>query len=276
MHLIVNADDLGYSPGVNEAILELHWAGRLSSASLLVNLSHSAAAIGAVRGTGLAVGVHLNLTRGRPCLPVEAVPSLVTEDGEFHHSPAFFARAAAGLIRRGEVEAECRAQIDHALAGLGAVAHLDSHSHWHLIPSLRPALWRLAHEYGVKRVRTAVPRRTLYPNTLWLAAVTGEAGTALTPARPDYLLSLHHWLDAEARPAALMMGRRVRGLLGREGVTAELVAHPGRAADPDFPTDTLPADRREREREFLLGAEFEGWLAALGAELSLPDVPPNA
>jgi chitin disaccharide deacetylase len=35
--LVVNADDLGLSPGVNEGILEAHTTGIVTSASLMVN-----------------------------------------------------------------------------------------------------------------------------------------------------------------------------------------------------------------------------------------------
>ena len=45
MRVILNADDLGYTPAVNQTILALHDAGCLTSASLVVNLPHSAAAI---------------------------------------------------------------------------------------------------------------------------------------------------------------------------------------------------------------------------------------
>jgi chitin disaccharide deacetylase len=270
VQLILNADDLGYSPGVNEAILTLYRAGRLTSASLIVNLPHSPAAISLARTAGLPAGVHLNLTRGRPCLRPETVPSLVNADGAFYASPAFFARALSGLVRPAEVEAECRAQIDHALAGLGRVTHLDSHSHWHLVPALRPVLEQLARDYAVGSVRTADPRRTLYPNVLWLVTLAAGPAAPDRPARSDYLLSLHHWLDEDATPIPLLSGRRVCRLLAQSSVIVELVTHPGRSADPDFPRDTLPAGRRQRECDFLLGPAFPRWLATVGAKVSQP------
>jgi predicted glycoside hydrolase/deacetylase ChbG (UPF0249 family) len=195
MHLIVNADDLGYSPGVNGAILDLYQAGRLSCTSAIVNLPHSDAGLAAARAAELPTGVHLNLTRGRPCLPPDQVPSLVTPAGPFYPSPAFFVRAYAGLVRPSEVEAECRAQIDRALARLDRIAHVDSHSHWQMVPALRAVLERLANEYDVARVRITGVRRSLYPNALWLAFATAQLPPPSHPARSDYLLSLHHWLD---------------------------------------------------------------------------------
>ena len=77
--LIINADDLGYSPGVNTAIADLYQAGLVTSTSLIVNLPHSeAGAAIARRLPGLSVGVHLNLSKGEPLLPADQVPDVVT------------------------------------------------------------------------------------------------------------------------------------------------------------------------------------------------------
>lgn len=270
MRLIVNADDLGYSPAVNEAILTLYHAGRLTSASVIVNLQHSPDGMAAARAARLPVGVHLNLTRGRPILPPEMIRSLVDANGAFYASPAFFARAMTGLIRTADIEAECRAQIDCALAQLDRVAHLDSHSHWHLVPPFGRVVRQLACSYGLERVRTAELRRTLYPNPFWLAMVNTAPARQARPTTLDYLLSLHHWLDKDANPIDPFSGRHVCRLFRRDTVTAELVTHPGRAADPDFPVDTLPGDRRQREVDFLLSPAFSRWLARVGAEMSQP------
>jgi hypothetical protein len=80
------------------------------------------------------------------------------------------------------------------------------------------------------------------------------------------MVSLHHWLRGAGEASPFLFGRRVRRLLDRPGVTVELVLHPGRAVDPDFPPDTLPAERREWEFEFVQSAAFDDWLAAVGAK----------
>lgn len=269
MRLIVNADDLGYSLAVNEAVWLLHDRGRLDSASLLVNLPHSGAAMReAAERTGLAVGIHLNLTKGRPCLALEQVPSLVGSGGAFFPSPAFFSRALAGRVKLAEVEAELRAQIERALAAGIALAHLDSHSHWHALPRFDRLVQALAAEHAVPRLRQANPFRALLPNPLWLAVVPTAMAPPIQggPTRSDYIVSLHHWLRGAGEALPLLFGRRVRRLLKRPGVTVELVLHPGRAVDPDFPPDTLPAERREWELEFVQSAAFDNWLAAVGAK----------
>src|SRR5438105_6114679 len=66
--LVVNADDFGLSPGVNDGILEAHAAGVVSSVSVLVNAPGWEDAVAALRGGGAALGagLHLNLTAGEP------------------------------------------------------------------------------------------------------------------------------------------------------------------------------------------------------------------
>jgi len=262
--LILNADDLGYSPAVNRAIFALHACGRLDSASLVVNLPHSRAAMeGACERPELAVGIHLNLTKGRPCLPPEQIPSLAGGDGVFHTPPAFFARALAGRVSLGEVEAELRVQIERALAAGIRISHLDSHSHWHVLPDFNRLLQNLLTEYSISRIRTTSLRRVLLPNPLWLAAVTRRPVPRGRPAQLDYLLSLHQWLRGAGEVSPLLHGRQVCRLLARPGMTAELVLHPGRAGDPDFLPDTLPAERRQWEFDFAQGDVFAEWLAAV-------------
>jgi predicted glycoside hydrolase/deacetylase ChbG (UPF0249 family) len=267
MRLILNADDLGYSPGVNRAVFELYACGRLSSTSAVVNLPYGPAGLeGAAARPGLALGVHLNLTKGRPCLAARQIPSLVDREGAFYATPAFFARAVAGQVSAAEAEAESRAQINRVLDQGIEIAHLDSHSHWHILPPLRQLLHHLATEYGVPRVRQADPRRALVPNALWLAVAPRSPVARDQLAQPDYLLSLHHWLNGVGGTHPLF-DPQLRGLLGRPEVTAELVTHPGLAADPEFPPDTLDASRRQREIGFLQSDAFAGWLGELGAEL---------
>src|SRR5437667_372042 len=75
--LVVNADDFGFSAGVNRGILEAHAAGVVSSVSVLVNTPGWPDARDRLRAIGgtLGVGLHLNLTTGAP---LTTAPSLTT------------------------------------------------------------------------------------------------------------------------------------------------------------------------------------------------------
>ena len=68
MLMIVNADDLGLSTTVNEAIFTLMAKGRVTSSSLLANAPATEEAVIESRRCQKAqsFGVHLNLTEFRP------------------------------------------------------------------------------------------------------------------------------------------------------------------------------------------------------------------
>ncbi len=76
-NLIVNADDLAWTEGVNRGIAQSHRNGIVTSATLLANGAAFASAVELAKGTpSLGVGVHLNLSDGNPVSPPETVPSI--------------------------------------------------------------------------------------------------------------------------------------------------------------------------------------------------------
>ena len=90
--------------------------------------------------TGLGVGLHLNIVRGRPLSNPEDVPSLVDDDGRFLNSVArLMARSVRGKLSASEVEAEYRRQIEFMLERNFVPTHLDGEKHTHiLIPEVGP------------------------------------------------------------------------------------------------------------------------------------------
>ncbi len=134
--LIVNADDFGLTRGVNRAIADGFRLGTVSSASLLAAADAAGDAAEVARATGLAVGLHLNLTTGRPLSAAEEIPSLVDRDGRFWSRRAFTLRSMSGRVRAADVRRELRRQLDR-LERLGVVVgHIDSHQHVHVVPTV--------------------------------------------------------------------------------------------------------------------------------------------
>src|ERR1700730_520412 len=71
--LIVNADDLGLTAGVNRAIIETHIGGVVSAATLMANGAAFSDAVTAVRSApNLSVGCHVVLVDGTPEPPTGA------------------------------------------------------------------------------------------------------------------------------------------------------------------------------------------------------------
>lgn len=155
--LIVNADDLGLSPGVSAAIIEARQRGILTSASAMVNIEGALEQIARVRAAcpDLPIGLHLNITTGRPVLPPERVPTLVDRAGCFYHSEAILARLPA--ISLDELRAELRAQAERLLGAGVRFDHIDYHEHIILLYApFYELVLELAREHGVP-VRQPVP-----------------------------------------------------------------------------------------------------------------------
>lgn len=63
---IINADDFGYSRGVNYGIIDAHTDGIVYSATMMVNMPGAQHAVSlAKEHPELQIGIHLTLTCGR-------------------------------------------------------------------------------------------------------------------------------------------------------------------------------------------------------------------
>ena len=150
----MNADDFGFTSGVNRAIVEAHSRGIVTSSTLMANGPAFTEAVELAKRTPrLGIGCHVVLIDGEPLLEAEKVPSL-TSSRHFRASlKGFAARALTGHIADGEIFAEAVAQIRKLQASRIAVSHVDTHKHTHLFPRiLRPVL-RAGRECGVRAVR---------------------------------------------------------------------------------------------------------------------------
>ena len=149
--LIVNADDLGHAPSINRGIIQAHLQGIVTSTTTLITWPDAPAGLEAAQESApnLGVGLHFNLSEGRPASDPASVPSLVDEDGRF------CGPSRLGVFSQGwddeEVERELRAQMARYIELAGhAPDHLDSH---HGAPPEHPAGMRvmlaLAAEYDL-------------------------------------------------------------------------------------------------------------------------------
>jgi hopanoid biosynthesis associated protein HpnK len=153
--LIVNADDFGLTRGINRAIIEAHECGIVTSTTIMVNMSGFEEAVQMAKAQpSLGVGLHFNITQGRPVAPIEKVRSLLTRKNEFPGtSTAIARRLLTGGLKTEEVVIELRAQIEKARnAGL-KLTHLDSHKHSHALPQVFAAILRTIPDYGIRAVR---------------------------------------------------------------------------------------------------------------------------
>ncbi|MCR5746611.1 MAG: ChbG/HpnK family deacetylase [Lachnospiraceae bacterium] len=166
LKLIINADDLGISEDVNEAIAECFRKRFITSTTLMVNMEYADEGVELAKKSGWheRVGLHLNLTSGRPLTDeIKRFKCFCRSDGTFN--AAFAKKTFSRLyLSKNEIAAariEADAQIRKYLSyGLGD-RHLDSHHHVHTNSAIWKAIEPLITGYGLRSVRLS---RNLYGN----------------------------------------------------------------------------------------------------------------
>lgn len=281
--LIVNADDLGWTVGVNRGIAEANRNGIVTSTSLLANGAAFAVAVEMARTSpGLGVGVHLNLSDGAPVADRELVTSLVNDAGEFEGGPEnLLVRMGRRRLSLKEVEIEWDAQIGKVREAGIAPTHLDGHKHVHMLPGLFEIALRLAKRNGIGAVRVA-----LEESSLRAALSTGaqKHGSLVmkqgVQARGLKLLARDAREMAERAGIATadcFCGIAQTGELTREGVaqlmkslpegTTELMCHPGYVDAELEKSPTRLQKSRETELEILTDTGIRNLVASQGIRL---------
>jgi len=232
--LIINADDLGYDPAVDAGLLRAMREGVVSSATLLVNTPFSQPAAEAARG--LAVGLHLNLARGRPLSP--DFPPQLLEDGAL-------AEARASALPARVVEAETRAQLQRAEQLLGRrPTHLDVHKHLHRHGAVLEGVAAAAVAWGLPVRALDGPMRTVL--------------RALGVATPD------HFVGEAGREPYWTLPRFLSALQALPEGTTELMCHPGETPSH---VQSGYAAQRQVELDTFTAAEAGAALERLGVVL---------
>jgi hopanoid biosynthesis associated protein HpnK len=282
-NLIVNADDLGWTDGVNQGIAEAHRNGIVTSTSLLANGAAFASGVELARSTpGLGVGVHLNLSDGEPIAPRELVATLLNDDGEFAGGPeALLLRIAKREVTVREAEQEWEAQIERVKEAGIQPTHLDGHKHVHMLPGLFEVALRLAKRYGIGAIRvaheTSSLRAALSAGDELHASVVLKQGVQ---ARGLKLLARDAREQAERAGISMsdyFCGIAQTGEMTKEGVarllrslpegTTELMTHPG-YADQDLQNSaTRLQGSRQTELSILTDVEIRNLVASQGIRL---------
>ena len=167
--LIVNADDFGFTAGVNRAIVEAHTSGIVTSSTLMASGPAFDDAVRLAKETSrLDIGCHLVLIDGEPVLDAVQLPTITSTSrnagtARFRDGlKSFAARALAGRLDATEIEAETSAQIRKIQSTGICVSHVDSHKHTHLFPAVLAPVLRAAKACGVRAVRNPFgPRKPL-------------------------------------------------------------------------------------------------------------------
>jgi hopanoid biosynthesis associated protein HpnK len=275
--LIINADDFGLTAGINRAVLELHCAGVLTSASLMATgpAFEEAAEIARTTPT-LGVGCHVVLVDGIPISHPQDIPTLLGADGKtFRPSAIDFAQAVLrGTVHAADVARETQAQIQTLQRAGIDVTHVDSHKHTHLFPAVAETVFHIAQRCGVFAVRSPFEPSwsVAASNVPWVRRMQLAILNRFEPA----FRKLPQVSDASLQIPAGTVGIAATGTLDAatlrrllaglpDDSVYELCCHPGyNDADLDL-QETRLRETRDIEREALL--------AVLPEFCAQPDAP---
>ena len=282
-NLIVNADDLGWTEGVNRGIAEAHRNGIVTSASLLANGAAFASGVEMARTTpGLGVGVHLNLSDGEPVAERELVTTLLNDKGELEGRPeSLLLKLARRSVSVQEIEQEWDAQIQKVRDSGVEPTHLDGHRHVQMLPGLFEIVLRLAKKHGIAAVRISHEESSLRAA---LSAGAKQKGTVVmkqgVQARGLKLLAPDAREQAERAGIAAadyFCGIAQTGELTKEGVlhlleilpegTTELMCHPGYMDDDLAKSATRLQASRQTELAILTDTQVRNLVASQGIRL---------
>ena len=150
--VIVNADDFGMSSLINRAIVACFDQGLISSTTVMANMPgfEEACELAVANQLTDCVGVHVNLTEGRPLLPdLCRNPALCDAGGNFRR----FRSRILSSSDRSQISAEVTTQIQRCRwAGL-RLTHADSHQHVHNEPMVFLAVQSVLKQQGILHLR---------------------------------------------------------------------------------------------------------------------------
>jgi chitin disaccharide deacetylase len=219
-YLIVNADDFGYTEGINRGILDAHAKGIVTSASLMVERPAAPHAVALAReNPRLALGLHVEVKHWRR--------SWLPRRGSARSSDAVKGRATDDLRR----------QLDRFRRLVGRdPSHLDSHQHRHMAELVRPTFEEVADELSI-------PLRRLDPSVRFCGEFYGHNGRGQPEheaisvdalirlienaegrvtelcCHPGYAIGLDDWYRVERElEVRALCDPRVRDALERAGV----------------------------------------------------------
>lgn len=258
MALFIHADDFGLTKNISDDILHCYQNGVLNGLSVVPNghaFEYAKRSYAELRRSDkpLRLAIHLNLFEGRALSPVDGAPLLTKGDGSFklgfkelmdlYNASDKSARAKL----RTAVKDEYERQIERVIEGFG-IEHpaADSHVHYHMIPFVFDVLMELHEKYCFSYIR--VPQEPFFFDALSI-----EKYISLNPVKHILLNSLAGKTKAKERISksgagypdsfvGVLLSGRMRLAAGlsavrktlNEGKTAEILFHPGRAAEDEL------------------------------------------
>ena len=302
--IILHADDFGMNGAVTGGILRGFDEGLLTSTSLLSNAPDAARAMDSWRelesrrrdgslksaaqrrrlddpAAPFDLGVHLNLTQGRPLTGSRFPGELLGENGVFPGISGLFRRlrrASQSALQRVQEELICQVQfvLDHG----HRPTHLNGHQYIELLPRIGPIVISLLERFRIPAVRVAW-EPTWRKSFRWTGV--GKKQWLLGGVKKYYAGRFRRMISASsAYSPDAFFGTMTAGTTATATIAAFLAAsHGSRLAEIGLHPALQARERchcadgwhdplaalRPRELEMVVSAELEETLVAEGCRL---------
>ena len=152
--LIINGDDLGMNERCSQAIAKAFALGLITHTSAMAGGEYFDRAVETAKEHGFSdrIGIHFNLTEGRPLTAAIADVACFVKDGCFRKGFTDAPRPLSEREREAVAE-ELSAQAQRLIEAGIAVSHADSHHYIHTFSALAPPVAQVCRAYGIKRIR---------------------------------------------------------------------------------------------------------------------------
>lgn len=151
--LIINADDYGLTESCSKAIAEAFEKGLISSTTACANGAYIEKGISLAKAKDFAdkIGIHINLTEGKPLTDGIAQDSFFCENGLFHGHIDRLKKPTSAQLE--EIKQEVTAQVERLLSLGYTISHADSHHHIHTCVYFEDIIKDVLFSFGIKKIR---------------------------------------------------------------------------------------------------------------------------
>ena len=154
-NITICADDYGMSLDINRAITALLEKGTINATSCMVNMPYFISGVALLKkhSTNAKIGLHLNLTEGKP---LSGYPD-TNNNGKFHSLSNILIKSHLRKLNYNSIYNELKAQLSAFITSWGVLPDfLDGHQHIHHFPTIRKAIIALYKEFNLKENDTYI------------------------------------------------------------------------------------------------------------------------
>ena len=151
--IIITADDYGMCEDVDKAIRDCVDVGVCKSFNVITNMGQLSIDEKYLRNPNISIGLHWNVTAGKPTLPVHCVRSLCDNEGNFWTVGAFQKKMKTGEINIQELELELRNQYTIYQETFGMPAYWNTHQNSSFSPATMRAFSSVARDLHIPCTR---------------------------------------------------------------------------------------------------------------------------